>query len=88
MLIFSETHLRQVISSYAEYYNEVRTHLAAPPPEVTRSTDQGLALKLVRRKIPSEGDLASDFPCSAGNNTLLAPEDSLFGRVENLSVTS
>jgi hypothetical protein len=38
MLIFSETHLRQVLSSYAEYYNEVRTYLAAPPPEVTRST--------------------------------------------------
>jgi transposase InsO family protein len=28
MLIFGEAHLRQVLSSYAEYYNEVRTHLA------------------------------------------------------------
>jgi transposase InsO family protein len=28
MLIFGEAHLRQVLSSYADYYNEVRTHLA------------------------------------------------------------
>ncbi len=28
MLIFGEAHLRQTLSSYAAYYNEVRTHLA------------------------------------------------------------
>jgi len=28
MLIFGEAHLRRVLSSYAAYYNEVRTHLA------------------------------------------------------------
>jgi len=28
MLIFCETHLRRVLSSYAAYYNEVRRHLA------------------------------------------------------------
>ena len=28
MLIFGEAHLRQILSSYAAYYNEVRTHLA------------------------------------------------------------
>jgi hypothetical protein len=28
MLIFGEAHLRQILSSYAVYYNEVRTHLA------------------------------------------------------------
>jgi hypothetical protein len=28
MLIFGEAHLRQVLSSYAAYYNEIRTHLA------------------------------------------------------------
>jgi hypothetical protein len=28
VLIFSEAHLRQIPSSYAAYYNEVRTHLA------------------------------------------------------------
>jgi len=28
MLIFGEAHLRRVLSSYATYYNEVRTHLA------------------------------------------------------------
>ena len=28
MLIFGEAHLRQILSSYAAYYNEIRTHLA------------------------------------------------------------
>ena len=28
MLVFGETHLRHILSSYVAYYNEVRTHLA------------------------------------------------------------
>src|SRR5262245_6294158 len=28
VLIFGEAHLRQILSSYVAYYNEVRTHLA------------------------------------------------------------
>jgi transposase InsO family protein len=28
MLIFGEVHRRQILSSYAAYYNQVRTHLA------------------------------------------------------------
>jgi hypothetical protein len=28
VLVFGEVHLRQILSSYAMYYNEVRTHLA------------------------------------------------------------
>jgi transposase InsO family protein len=28
MLVFGETHLRQILSAYVAYYNEVRTHLA------------------------------------------------------------
>jgi transposase InsO family protein len=28
VLVFGEAHLRQILSSYAAYYNEVRTHLA------------------------------------------------------------
>jgi transposase InsO family protein len=36
VLIFSEQHLRQVLKSYALYYNEARTHLGlskdTPPP--------------------------------------------------------
>src|SRR6266508_5353463 len=28
MLVFGEAHLRQILSSYGAYYNEVRTHLA------------------------------------------------------------
>ena len=28
MLIFGEAHLRQILSSYRAYYNQVRTHLA------------------------------------------------------------
>ena len=44
MLIFGEAHPRRVLSSYATYYNEVRTHIAlgkdAPPGRaVQRSGD-------------------------------------------------
>jgi len=28
MLVFGAAHLRQILSAYAAYYNEVRTHLA------------------------------------------------------------
>src|SRR5262249_6848399 len=28
VLIFGDAHLRQILSSYAAYYNQVRTHLA------------------------------------------------------------
>ena len=28
VLVFGEAHLRQILSSYAAYYNQVRTHLA------------------------------------------------------------
>ena len=28
MLIFGEAHLRRILSAYAAYYNQVRTHLA------------------------------------------------------------
>jgi len=28
MLVFGEAHLRHILSAYAAYYNEVRTHLA------------------------------------------------------------
>jgi transposase InsO family protein len=28
MLIFSKTHLRRILSAYAAYYNQARTHLA------------------------------------------------------------
>ncbi len=28
MLVFGESHLRQILSAYAAYYNQIRTHLA------------------------------------------------------------
>ena len=28
VLVFGEAHLRQILSSYAAYYNEIRTHFA------------------------------------------------------------
>jgi hypothetical protein len=28
MVIFSEAHLRRILSAYAAYYNQARTHLA------------------------------------------------------------
>ena len=30
MLIFGEAHLRQILTLYASYYNESRTHLSLP----------------------------------------------------------
>jgi hypothetical protein len=40
MLIFGEAHFRQILSSYAAYYNQVRTHLALgkDAPLVRRSS--------------------------------------------------
>jgi transposase InsO family protein len=44
MLVFGEAHLRQILSSYAAYYNEVRTHLAlgkdAPLGRAVQRTDE------------------------------------------------
>ena len=42
VLIFGEAHLRQILSSYAAYYNDVRTHLAlARAPRSGSPTDRG-----------------------------------------------
>src|SRR5882724_6043129 len=45
MLVFGEAHLRQILSSYAAYYNEVRTHLAlgkdAPLPRCVAARADG-----------------------------------------------
>src|SRR5947208_17048779 len=43
MLVFGEAHLRQILSSYAAYYNEVRTHLALgkDAPRSGSATDRG-----------------------------------------------
>ena len=60
-----------------------------PGPSVIRIIDTPKAASALSfPKIPSAGDLASDFPCSAGNNSLLAPENSLFRCVGNLGVSS
>jgi len=42
------------------------------------TADAGDMVNLSFPKIPSAGDLASDFPCSAGNNSLLARQNALF----------
>ena len=44
VLIFGEAHLRQILSSYAAYYNKVRTHLALgkdAPPGSRSPADRG-----------------------------------------------
>ena len=43
MLVFGEVHLRQILSAYAAYYNEVRTHLALgkDTPASGSPTDRG-----------------------------------------------
>ena len=40
MLIFGEAHLRQILSAYAAYYNQVRTHLA-----LAKNTPLGRAIQ-------------------------------------------
>jgi hypothetical protein len=50
-----------------------RASFTAPPNAVMA---HAINATLSFPKIPSAGDLASDFPCSAGNNSLLAPEKS------------
>jgi transposase InsO family protein len=40
MLIFGESHLRQILSSYAAYYNQVRMHLA-----LSKNTPLGRAVQ-------------------------------------------
>src|SRR5260221_2249909 len=60
VLIFGEAHLREILSSYAAYYNEVRTHLAlgkdaplgqrrAPRRLHLRWVDRALFIWLYRR---------------------------------------
>src|SRR5260370_2729479 len=51
MLIFCEAHLRQTLSSYAAYYNEVRTHLPlgknAPPGRAGQPTRVVVAIPIL-----------------------------------------
>src|SRR5438309_7216574 len=51
VLIFSEAHLRQILHSYAAYYNEVRTHLAlgkdAPLGRVVQRTGVVVAVPIL-----------------------------------------
>jgi transposase InsO family protein len=42
MIVFNEEHLRRILSEYARYYNEVRTHLAlGKDAPFTRPVEQG-----------------------------------------------
>jgi transposase InsO family protein len=47
MLVFGEAHLRQILSSYAAYYNEVRTHLV-----LGKDAPLGLGRAVQRTAIP------------------------------------
>jgi transposase InsO family protein len=51
MLVFGEAHLRQILSSYAAYYNEVRTHLAlrkdAPLGRTVQRTELIVAIPIL-----------------------------------------
>jgi Integrase core domain len=51
VLIFGETHLRQILFSYAAYYNEVRTHLAlgtdAPAGRAVQRTGAIVAIPIL-----------------------------------------
>ena len=41
MLVLGESHLRQILSSYAAHYNEVRTHLALGKDAMIFGKDRG-----------------------------------------------
>ena len=51
MVIFSEAHLRRVLSAYAAYYNQVRTHLAlqnnAPLHRATQRSGDIVAIPIL-----------------------------------------
>ena len=51
VLILGEAHLRQILSSYAAYYNEVRTHLAlgkdAPAGRVVQRSGAIVAIPIL-----------------------------------------
>jgi len=47
-LIFGEAHLRQILSSYAAHYNEVRTHLALGKDEPLGRAVQRTGATLLR----------------------------------------
>jgi hypothetical protein len=58
MLIFGEAHLRQTLSSYAAYYNGVRTHLAlGKDAPLTRAVHRGRHSDLVRAAPPLRPDI-------------------------------
>jgi hypothetical protein len=44
VVVFGETHLRQILRAYADYYNRARTHVALrktpPSPALCRRLDQ------------------------------------------------
>ena len=52
MTVLGERHLRRILRSYADYYNETRTHLSLDkdPPDGRRvqPPDQGRVLELKR----------------------------------------
>ena len=52
MIICSEAHLRQVLSAYAAYYDQARTHLALQKDAPLRRASNGLAPLLPFRSWP------------------------------------
>jgi Putative transposase len=73
-LIFGEAHLRQILSSYAAYYNEVRTHLAlgkdAPAGRAVQRSGTIVAPNLVRAASPLRPDII--FGKDIANSRLIA----------------
>ena len=71
MLVFGEAHLRQILSSYAAYYNEVRTHLAlgkdAPLGRAVQRTGVVVAIPILsglhQRARRSYARLRHQLPC-------------------------
>ena len=52
MIVLGERHLKRILSSYADYYNETRTHLSlykdAPEGRLRQPPEQGRVVELKR----------------------------------------
>src|SRR5262249_6156264 len=69
VLIFGEAHLRQILASYAAYYNEVRTHLALCKDAPAVGQSSGPAPLLLSQSCPDCTTITSGYDFRKGQET-------------------
>src|SRR5262249_51119582 len=66
VLVFGEAHLRQILSAYATYYNEIRTHLtlgkASPPRGRLRRAQQAAKVPRIGYLSPGSASPPDHWP--------------------------